>query len=180
MPSLSEGPVAIASRAEQAEIAEMIISEDANEKWEPVQTFCIGTKFSPPLDDIYSELDYLKTKLPPNFKWFKKAEVDRAFKKLITVENTKQIRKHGAIAFPSNVSEYTTCPNNIRAGIGEDDSFYKYRTIDVSLPVKSGHFVFVEVGSICGPLCGSGQLLALQKNMVGKWIVVERLDTWIS
>lgn len=170
----------IASRADQAEIAEMIIAKEANEKWEPAQTFCIGTKFRPPLDDIYGELDYLKTKLPPNFKWFKKAEVDRAFKKLITVENTKQIRKHGATAFPANVAQYTTCPNDITAGIGEEDSFFKYRTIEVTLPVRSGHFVFVEVGSICGRLCGSGQLLALQKNKVGKWIVVERLGTWIS
>lgn len=180
MASSSDGPVEIASRADQAEIAEMIIAEDANQKWEPVQTFCIGTKFSPPLADFYHELDYRNRKLPTNFKWFKKAEVDRAFKKLITVENTMQIRKHGATAFPSSVSRYTTCPNDISADIGEEDSFYKYRTIDVTLPVKSGHFVFVEVGYTCGRLCGSGHLLALQKNRLGKWIVVERLDTWIS
>lgn len=180
MPSRSEGPVEIASRADQAGIAEMIIAENANEKWEPVQIFCIGTKFSSPLADIYRELDNQKAKLPLNSTWFKKAEVDRAFKKLITVENTKLIRKHGAAAFPANIAQYITCPNDIAAGTGEEDSFYKYRTIDVTLPVRSGTFVFIEVGSFCGSECGSGQLLALQKNKVGKWIVVERLETWIS
>jgi hypothetical protein len=172
--------VEIASRAEQAEIAEMIISEEANEKWEPAQTFCIGTKYSPPLEDFYRELDYQKIEPPPSFQWFKKAEVDRAFKKFIIVKNGEQIRKHSATTFPANVAKYTTCPNDITTGTGEEDSFYKYRTIDVTLPVKSGRFVFVEVGSVCGPLCGSGQLRALQKNNFGKWIIVERLDTWIS
>ena len=46
-------------------------------------------------------------------------------------------------------------------------------------PSYSGNFAFIDVGSTCGDLCGSGRILALEyRNR--RWRVVARLPSWIA
>jgi hypothetical protein len=48
-----------------------------------------------------------------------------------------------------------------------------------SMPVVVGNVAYVEVGSVCGGLCGSGHLTALLRKD-GKWTVIGEKATWIS
>ncbi|MEG0918156.1 MAG: hypothetical protein RSF68_14190, partial [Myroides sp.] len=44
----------------------------------------------------------------------------------------------------------------------------------------SGNYAAVYYGYHCGGLCGSGQLLVLEKKESANWVVISRINLWMS
>ena len=113
-------------------------------------------------------------------KWFDDEAANIAYQKLMANEKMEDFAERGVTALPDLTSAYARCPTDISVPLDDEGLFYKYRMVELSLPVRSGDFIFFEVANYCGPLCAGGELLALRRNDAGKWIVVERRGLWIS
>lgn len=172
--------IEIASRSDQAEIASYIFAQFKLDKSEPIQMFCVGKNFQPPFPTFKEDMNDAQMQKAPNAEWFSDTAANIAYRNLMASEKIVEFANRDAIPLPTLRPTYPSCPKDISVPLDEEGLFYKYRTVDLSLPVRSGDFVFLEVASYCGPLCASGNLLALRRNDAGKWIVVERLGLWIS
>jgi hypothetical protein len=180
VPPSEERHVEIASRADQTEIADFIFVQSEQEKSEPIQSFCIGKSFLPPFPDLHEDLDLSHLQRASKANWFEDNGANVAYQRLMANEKMAEFAGRGVTALPNLPSVYPSCPSDISAPLDDKGLFYKYRTVELSLPVRSGDFVFLEVAHYCGPLCASGELLALHRNNSGKWVVVERRGLWIS
>lgn len=62
---------------------------------------------------------------------------------------------------------------------GDDQNPRMLGRVTVSQPVIIDNIAFVEIGTVCGGLCGSGHLTALI-NRNGKWTALAEIKTWVS
>jgi hypothetical protein len=51
----------------------------------------------------------------------------------------------------------------------------------ISKPIFNETFdlAFVQIGEVCGPLCGGGEMIIYEWNS-GKWFEKERISSWVS
>ena len=76
-----------------------------------------------------------------------------------------------------NKLNVTTFKNEIeKRENGKQYNFYEMKIPIFSLNRKQ---VYVELDHRCGSLCGSGKAIYLKK-ISGKWIIIEKWQTWIS
>lgn len=53
------------------------------------------------------------------------------------------------------------------------------RTTSYSMPEVDGRYAIVEVGFVCGSLCGSGELHLYERRDT-RWALIARMKTWIA
>jgi hypothetical protein len=56
---------------------------------------------------------------------------------------------------------------------------YDFYEIGIPLFSKDNNRAYVELSHYCGSLCGHGEAIFLEK-IKGKWIIVDKIETWIS
>ena len=60
-----------------------------------------------------------------------------------------------------------------------DSEYWGYYTFGIFSIASDGQQAEVYLGASCGPMCGNGFMLTLQRNSSGDWEIVEEELVWI-
>lgn len=175
----------------------------------PRQHFCVNSTFRPPLEDQVEAAEWEKARQQKIGVWgragrwlgsFLKPQREAMFRNwslpgsnemgesvFLRREDSEKLnglltrgadadlnQTQAEMSLPSSV---TACTEKQLQNDNEDAEFLG--RISVSQPVIVDQIAFVEIGTICGGLCGSGRLIALIKRS-GKWTALAESQTWIS
>lgn len=200
LPACSQdSPVRIATANESRAIIASLVPDS------PSGLYCISRELQPPLADqrAFQSINFERSWWERTREWLttalssedhgetpwmhwndaavgaegsplEKKEADRLDRFLNEATQADLSRKPMPISFPNQIAACTK--DNIESDEGGGPSPIR---ITYSRPVLIADVALVEVGVVCGTLCGNGNVTALTKRG-GKWAILGEKASWIS
>lgn len=172
--------ISLVSNQEQSEIVSFLykkastIQQSGDGIWNK-QIFCKQEKYILDKYEFSKQLEFMKTKDISIENKF-----DEAYLKFLESKIFDTIQDQDLV-IPEISDQYPLCSDDFnREFLDNENLFYKYHTITLSPPIRSGDYIFIENDTYCGPLCASGELLVLNQDSLGNWQIIETIGLWIS